>query len=217
MRTENCEIYITDSSARMLSKETRYTNAWKGPFLGDNSIFFSRISAIQRDRIQEPRYLLKKDLQLVKPLKNTGRQGFPEVIELEKPLRIKTHQEYFHAVLFRGLIERYDVSHPKVVNDIAHWLIDNTGSLYSINRLIGNMKSLRHKTSKETISNYLSWFQDTYFLFTVRLFDASISRSNANPKKIYCIDHALVTSVASGILVNAGHLAKPIEIVITGV
>ena len=29
-----------------------------------------------------------------------------------------------------------------------------------------------------------------------------------NPKKIYCIDHALVTSVTSGILVNSGHLLE---------
>ena len=30
-------------------------------------------------------------------------------------------------------------------------------------------------------------------------------KANANPKKIYCIDHALVSSVSSGILVNTGH------------
>jgi predicted AAA+ superfamily ATPase len=59
---------------------------------------------------------------------------------------------------------------------------------------------------KTTVSEYLEWFEDAYFLFRVRRFDASLARSQANPKKIYCIDHALVTSVASGILVNAGHL-----------
>jgi predicted AAA+ superfamily ATPase len=45
-------------------------------------------------------------------------------------------------------------------------------------------------------------------LFTVRIFDASLARSNTNPKKIYCIDHALVTSVSSGVLVNSGHLLE---------
>jgi len=42
----------------------------------------------------------------------------------------------------------------------------------------------------------------------VRLFDASLTRANANPKKIYCIDHALITSIASGILLNSGHLLE---------
>jgi len=45
-------------------------------------------------------------------------------------------------------------------------------------------------------------------LFTVRIFDPSLARSNTNPKKVYCIDHALVTSVSSGILVNSGHLLE---------
>ena len=57
---------------------------------------------------------------------------------------------------------------------------------------------------------YIKWFEDAYFLFSVRLFDASLSRSNANPKKIYCIDSALVTSIASGVLVNSGFLLENI-------
>jgi hypothetical protein len=134
--------------------------------------------------------------------------GFPEVVGLEKSMRIKTHQEYFNTVLFRDLIERHDISHPKAVADLAHRLIDNTASLYSVNSLTGYLKSLGHKVPKSAISEYLEWFEDAYFLFTVRLFDASLARTNTNPKKIYCIDHSMVTSVASGILVNSGHLLE---------
>ena len=133
---------------------------------------------------------------------------------LDRHLRIKIHQEYLHAVLFRDLVERHDVSHPKAVTDLAHRLIDNTASLYSINSLTGYLKSLGHKAPKAAVSDYLEWFEDAYFLFTVRIFDASLARSKTNPKKIYCADHALVTSVASGILVNSGHLLE--NLVFTG-
>jgi uncharacterized protein len=57
-------------------------------------------------------------------------------------------------------------------------------------------------------TNFTGYGKDAYFLFTVRIFDASLARTNTNPKKIYCIDHALVTSVSSGILVNSGHLLE---------
>jgi predicted AAA+ superfamily ATPase len=40
------------------------------------------------------------------------------------------------------------------------------------------------------------------------MFDPSLARSNANSKKVYCVDHALVASVSSGILVNSGHLLE---------
>ena len=93
-------------------------------------------------------------------------------------------------------------------SNLAHRLVDNTASQFSINRLTGYLKSLGHKVPKSAVSDYLEWFEDAYFLFTVRIFDASIARRDTNPKKVYCIDHALVTSVASGILVNSGHLLE---------
>jgi predicted AAA+ superfamily ATPase len=123
-------------------------------------------------------------------------------------MRIKIHQEYFHAVLFRDLVERHDVSHPRAISDLAHWLMDNAASLYSVNNLTGYLQSLGHKVPKSSVSDYLKWFEDAFFLFTVRIFDASLSRSNSNPKKIYCIDHALAVSTSSGILRNTGHLLE---------
>jgi len=134
--------------------------------------------------------------------------GFPEVIHLDRFLRIKIHQEYFNTLLFRDLIERHNVSHPRAVTDLAHRLVNNIASLYSINKLTGYLKSLGHKAPKSKVSDYLEWFEDTYFLFTVGIFDASLARTKNNPKKIYCVDHAMVTSVGSGILVNSGHLLE---------
>jgi hypothetical protein len=134
--------------------------------------------------------------------------GFPEVLGLSRQLRIKIHQEYFHTILFRDLVERHDISHPKAVTDLAHRLVDNTASLYSINSLTGYLKSLGHKVPKAAVSDYLEWFEDAYILFTVQIFDSSAARRDSNPKRIYCIDHAMVTSVASGILVNSGHLLE---------
>jgi hypothetical protein len=134
--------------------------------------------------------------------------GFPEVAGIGRHLRIKTHQEYFHTILYRDIVERHAIRHPKAVTDLARRLVDNTASLYSVNSLTGHLKSLGHKAPKSAVSDYLAWFEDAYFLFTVRLFDASLARSNANPKKVYCVDHALVNSVSSGILVNSGHLLE---------
>jgi len=123
-------------------------------------------------------------------------------------MRIRIHQDYLQEILFRDLIERYDITHPKAILDLAHWLLDNIASLYSINGLTGYLKAMGHKVSKIQVSEYLDWLEDAYFLFSVRLFDPSGTRSNVNPKKIFCIDHAFVVSVSSGILSNRGHLLE---------
>jgi uncharacterized protein len=208
MRTEKCEVYLTGSSARMLSKEI--ATQMRGRALSWEIFPFSLREFLDWKGIASAGTLsTKKRLLVQKAFEEyweTG--GFPEVAGLSRNLRIKTHQEYLHAILFRDLVERHDVSHPKAVTDLAHWLVDNTASMYSVNSLTGYLKSLGHKAPKSAVADYLEWFEDAYFLFTVRIFDASLARSNTNPKKVYCVDHALVTSVSSGILVNSGHLLE---------
>jgi predicted AAA+ superfamily ATPase len=208
MRTENCEVYITGSSARMLSREI--ASQMRGRALSWEMFPFSFREFLDSREIDSAGPLSsKKRLTIQKAFEGYWQSGgFPEVTELDKMLRIRIHQEYWGAMLFRDLIERHGISHPKAVTDLAHWLVDNTASLYSVNSLTGYLKSLGHKASKPAVSDYLDWFEDAYVLFTVRIFDASLKRANVNPKKIYCIDHGLVTSVSSGILVNSGHLLE---------
>ncbi|MBI1290413.1 AAA family ATPase [bacterium] len=219
MRTEKCEVYLTGSSARMLSKEI--ATQMRGRALSWEVFPFS---------FRE--FLDSRGLDVVGELSTKGRLrvqkafaefwetgGFPEVAAQPSPkggfgdalpenLRVKTHQEYFHATLFRDLIERHDIPHPRAVSDLAHRLLSNAASLYTINSLTGYLKSLGHSVPKSAVSDYLLWFEDAYFLFSVRMFDASIARSLVNPKKIYSIDHALARSVSPGILLNTGHLLE---------
>ncbi len=208
MRMEQCEVYITGSSAQMLSREI--ATQMRGRALSWEIFPFSFKEFLDYKGIHSDSPLSTKKRLIIQKVfeKYWETGGFPEVAGLNQMLRIKTHQEYFNAMLFRDLVERHDISHPKALTDLAHWLVNNTGSLYSINNLTGYLKSLGHKAPKSAVSDYLEWFEDAYFLFTVRIFDPSLARSNTNPKKIYCVDHSLVTSISNGILINSGHLLE---------
>lgn len=208
MRTENCEVYITGSSAQMLSREI--ATQMRGRALSWELFPFSfrEFLHFHNQPVTEP-LSTKVRLLLRQAFDNyfeTG--GFPEVAGLDRQLRIKIHQEYWGAMLFRDLVERHDIAHPRAVADLGHWLINNAASLYTVNRLTGYLKAIGHRVSKSAVSDYLNWFEDALFLFTVRIFDASITRAKVNPKKIYCVDHSLIASVSSGILVNSGHLLE---------
>jgi predicted AAA+ superfamily ATPase len=208
MRTEKCEVYLTGSSAQMLAREI--ATQMRGRALPWELFPFSFLEFLDYKGIDGNGPLSTKKRLIIQnafeDFWETG--GFPETLGYDRTLRIKIHQEYWGAMLFRDLVERHDISHPKAVTDLAHWLVDNSGSLYSINKLTGYLKSLGHKVPKTAVADYLEWFQDAYIMFTVRIYDASLARANTNPKKIYCIDHALVRSISSGILVNSGHLLE---------
>src|SRR5262249_32454780 len=116
--------------------------------------------------------------------------------------------EYFHTAMLKDVVERHDIAHPRAVVDLAHWLVDHAASTYTINRLSGYLQSLQHKVPKSSVADYLAWLEDAYFFFTMQIFDPSPARRNVNPKKTYCIDHSLIASTSSGILVNSGHLLE---------
>lgn len=208
LRTEDCQIYLTGSSAQMLSRDI--ATQMRGRALSWELFPFSFKEFLNSKGLDFKDRLSSKNKLIIEKAFNeyweTG--SFPEVIATNRQLRIKIHQEYFQTILFRDVIERHDISHPKAITDLAYRLIDNIASLYSINSLTGYLKSLGHKCPKSAVSAYLEWLEDAYFFFTVPIYDASISRSKTNPKKIYCIDHSLITSICSKILVNSGHLLE---------
>lgn len=208
LRTENCEVYLTGSSAKLLSKEI--ATQMRGRALAWEMFPFSFRELLDLRGFTDPiAFSTKQRLLIQKAFAEYWEKGgFPEVTNLDRSLRIKIHQEYFHTVMFKDIVERHDIAHPKAVIDLAHWLVDHAASMYSINNLSGYLQSLGHKVPKASVADYLAWFEDAYFFFTVQIFDASLARRNVNPKKIYCIDHALVTSTSSGILVNSGHLLE---------
>ena len=208
LRTENCEVFLSGSSARLLSSEI--ATQMRGRSLSWELFPFS-FGEFVRARGIDPNGppTSKLRLSLVKQFDDywqTG--GFPEVLDVSTKIRAMIHQEYLNAILFRDVIERHDVAHPRATADLAAWLLDNTAGTYSGNRLTAYLAALGHKITRATVGDLLNWFEDAYFLFTVRIFDASLARANTNPKKIYCIDHALVRSVSSGILSSDGHLLE---------
>ena len=205
LRDDHHQVYITGSSAQLLSRQV--ATQMRGRALSWELFPFSFGEFLDHQRITRTMpWDSTQRRRIQKAFEDYWEQGgFPEVIGLERGLRIKIHQEYFNTLLFRDLIERYDIAHPRAVVDLGHWLINHCANSYTLNRLTTYLRELGHKCAKSQVADYLGWFEDAYFLFTVRMFDASFRRANANPKKIYCVDHAMISAISAGILVNSGH------------
>ncbi len=208
MRTEKCLVLITGSSAKMLSQEI--ATQMRGRALTRELFPFTFREFLDFKKIEVEKKLTTKKSLIIKKVFGEYWEcgGFPETLDVSKKIRIQIHQEYFNSIIFRDLIERHDISHPKALIELSHWLVNNIGSLYSINNLTGYLKASGHSITKSTVSEYLQWLEDVYCFFSVRIFDASVNKQNVNPKKVYCIDHSLVMSMYSGILVNNGHLLE---------
>ncbi len=207
LRTENIEVYISGSSAKLLSKEIATQMRGRSltwelfpfsflEFLDYHEAPYNKLSSENRYRIKN---LFEKYI-------STG--GFPEVVQADEKIRIMIHQEYYKAIVHRDIIERFDSIHPKAVVQAAYRLITSVSTLYSLNRVTEYLKSLGYKLSKDFVANCIEWFEDAYFLFSVKIYDKSVIKQNTNTKKVYCVDHGLITSIWPGIAENRGHLLE---------
>jgi predicted AAA+ superfamily ATPase len=207
LRTEKCSVFISGSSAKMLS--TEIATQMRGRSLVWELFPFSFKEYADYKNVEYKKLTSKKRLLLRKCFDEYFlKGGFPEIRNVSDKLRIMIHQEYYKTILHRDIIERFNAMHPQAVVQAGYRLICSAGSPYSINRLTGYLKSIGYKVSKGFVSSCVNWFEDVYFLFSVKIFSASVSKQNVNVKKVYCIDHSMITSITPGILSNRGHLLE---------
>ncbi|OGS37379.1 MAG: hypothetical protein A2293_07850 [Elusimicrobia bacterium RIFOXYB2_FULL_49_7] len=204
LRTENGQIYLTGSSSRMLSREI--ATEMRGRSLAWELFPFSFDEYLDYAGLPKKAGTSRENLLIRKAFSAWWeRGGFPETLAVNEKVRTKIHQEYIQTILLRDVVERNDSAHPRAVMDLTRRLLSANGSLYSGNRLYDYLISCGHKISKSFIGDVLQWVEDAFFLFTVKLYARSIARQNTNPKKIYCVDHALPDAIHAVKGEDGGH------------
>lgn len=207
LRVEKMNVYFSGSSARLLAQEVG--TAMRGRALSWELFPFSFAEYLDSRVIPVRLQGQANRLRVRKAFADYWEcGGFPEVLDADPGLRVMIHQDYFKTMIYRDVIDRADAIHPQAVRDIAYRLINSVSSCYTINSMTAYLKSLGHKVSKSFVGEMIEWFEDAYALFSVKRYDASLHKQQVNPRKIYAVDHAMVKSVSTGILVNRGHLLE---------
>lgn len=203
--TKNVQIYATGSSAKLLSKEI--ATSLRG-----------RSLAIEISPYNYPEYLAAHHLELpVKPLgkKIADQQrsylldyfrigGFPGIQSMPANEQLETLQNYVETVIFRDIIERYQITNVALLKYFTNSLLKNVTSLFSINKFYKDIKSQGHKAGKDTLHSYLAYLEDAFLIFTVPIFTESLRRMQTNPQKVYAIDNGLVAANTFNLSENLG-------------
>jgi predicted AAA+ superfamily ATPase len=110
--------------------------------------------------------------------------GFPGYIRHDNDMML---QQVFDDVVIKDIVVRYGLKDPLLLKNLAIYLMTNAGKEFSYN---GLKKSFDVGTAS-TVSNFISYFEDSYLLFTVPKFSYSHKQQLMNPKKAYTVDHGL--------------------------
>ncbi|MFO8001981.1 MAG: ATP-binding protein [Marinilabilia sp.] len=183
----NNKVYITGSNASMLSKElgTHLTGRFSRRELFPFS--FAEYLDYNKQSYSGEGILSTKGRVEVKKKFNeyfkTG--GFPEYIATGNKQYLKS---LYESILYRDVMVRNRLTHEKEILELVHFMASNASKLFSFNSL----KNVADIKNASTIKKYLDYLQDTYLIFLVNKYDASVKKQIHNPKKGYFIDIGLV-------------------------
>ncbi|MBS3154901.1 ATP-binding protein [Candidatus Woesearchaeota archaeon] len=127
--------------------------------------------------------------------------GFAEYLKLKRPDIL---QELLRDILARDIITRYKLRNQKILKDLAVYLLTNIGKQFTYNSLKKNFKL----GSVNTAISFISYFEDTYMLFTIPRFDYSMKKMLVSPKKVYAIDNGFVTRNSASFFDDKGRLLE---------
>lgn len=131
--------------------------------------------------------------------------GFPEAQGLALPDRRQLLQNYVDVLLLRDVIERHAVTNVTALRWMVRRLLGNPGSLFSVTKFEGDLKSQGIAVGRETLYELLAHLEDAFLLQAVPVAANSEKRRQVNPRKVYPIDHGLTPVFDRSPKENAGH------------
>lgn len=127
--------------------------------------------------------------------------GFPEFLKVQKAGIL---QELFNDIIIRDIVSRHKIRSVKTIREMALYLLTNIGKEFSYNSL----RRLFQLGSTSSAVSFVSYFEDSYLLFTVPKFDYSLKKQLVNPKKVYSIDNGLSNANSASFSEDKGKMLE---------
>jgi len=108
--------------------------------------------------------------------------GFPEYLKKEEP---SINHELLSDVVMKDVAVRFGIKNTTILNKIAIYLISNVGKEFSYN----SIKNMFEIKSVQSVIDYISYFENSYLIFTVPKFSYSYKQQQVSSKKVYSIDN----------------------------
>lgn len=205
--SKNVEVFLTGSSAKLLSKEI--ATSLRGRSLSTEvwPLSFLEFRQAKKIEIEEGLYDIKTQDKLKAAFfQYLSLGGFPEVTHFPTEVLQKILQEYIDLVIYRDIIERYEIKNPSVIKYMILSIIHNVGSQFSVNKFYDDLRSRGYSIGKDILYEYTRYIEDAYLAFFVSKYEHSFRKSSSAPKKTYAIDSGICRAVTLDYENNLGHL-----------
>jgi hypothetical protein len=204
--TENVELYVSGSSARMLSSELATEFRGRSRVVHVTPLSFREctrfagcepgqafVGAMERSRL-EALFLTYLEVG-----------GFPGIQGDEAAERIATLQDYFEAIVTRDVVERHAYPNYQAVRYFAREALRCSGLEFSVNKTYNAMKSLGLGMAKDRLYALRGDLEDAYAIANLQIFIPSPARRSQHATKVYACDQGLSLAVSHARSNDVGH------------
>ncbi|MEW6518562.1 MAG: ATP-binding protein [Thermodesulfobacteriota bacterium] len=202
------KIYLTGSNAKMLSREI--ATSLRGRSLSFEIMPLSFREFLRFKDIDPADYFSTRNSALINNCFDEYLVwgGFPELVNMESQLKPAVLQEYFHVMLYRDLVERYNIRDHSVLKYLIKRLIGSYKKEFSVNKLYNDLKSRGFSIGKDSIYRMMDQVFSIYLLTSVGKYDPSVVKREMSNKKIYLYDNGFASATSYSFFEDRGKLLE---------
>ena len=176
------DLYCTGSNAHILSGEL-------ATFLSGRFIEIP-VYSLSYNEFCEFQNLENNNETLQKYLKYGG-LPYLKHLALEDEIVFNYLKGVYNTVIYRDLVQRYDIRNTAFLENLVRFLADNTGQLFSAKKISDYLKSQQINISVSQIINYLDYLANTFLIQKVKRMDIAGKKIFEIGEKFYFQDLGL--------------------------
>ncbi len=195
MDTEKIELFISGSSARLLSREVATSMRGRAmEVLVHPFSFREMLRHVQAEPDRPLSQVGKAGRSVIEKHFRTylAEGGFPEAQGLAPRDRTALLRTYVDVAILRDVIDRHGVTNTAALRWLLRHLLGNPASTFSVEKFHLALKSQGLAVGKNTLHEYLAHLEDAFLVRTVSLHTASERQRMVNPRKAYPVDPGLI-------------------------
>lgn len=193
----DCDIYITGSNSKLLSKEVgtllsgRYIELKMYPFSYKEFLDYKK--ALPNDESFKE-YLIYG--------------GMPLSLSLEtEDDKLDYLKDVHNSIVLKDIVERYNIRNVNLLKRIVKFSLDNLGKIFSATSISKYLKKKENiQANPNTIYNYLEYLENACFFYKVNREDLEGKKILSINEKYYCVDQGFNQAITGRNESNSGRI-----------
>lgn len=183
----DCDIYITGSNSKLLSNELATLLA--GRYVKINLYPFSYREFIEyKEQFNNIELSKESKKDLFQEYILYG--GMPGLLDIkEDDTKISLLSDIHDSIIIKDILSRYSIKEVDLFMRFCYYLMNSMGQTFSKTSITNYLKNENKKTTRNTISNFTLYLEDSLFCKKVRREDILGKKILKTEEKYYLTDH----------------------------